>query len=277
LQLPEYVARGANAANELRLSRELGIEPIADLWQLIRDTDAADLAFSPFGADGPDGVYYWNGESGLIVINNDKEPLTRQRFTAAHELGHHLLHRKGGSSMVIAESDLQAHSPQKSIEEKEADAFAGHLLAPTEAMLRAFGGRSRSTIAAEDVVDLMHRFGTTFKMTVYRLHNSERITAADRDRILAEGEGRVNAMIAARGYDHGEARPAALPPDYMQKALRMHAQGAIDLARLAGLLRMSKQEASELVARAAGPERSEPPPDPLMAEIEEVFGEAESE
>lgn len=275
--LPEYVARGANAANELRLSRELGIEPIADLWQLIRDTDLVDLAFSPFQADGPDGVYHWNGESALIVINGDKEPLARQRFTAAHELGHHLLHRESGRSLIIAEGDLQAPSPEKSTEEREADAFAGHLLAPTEAMLRAFAGRPRSEISAEEVVDLAHRFGTTFRVTVYRLHNSGRIAAADRDRILADGDGRVNAIIAAKGYDHREGHPAPLPPGYMQKVLMMHAQGAIDLARLAELLRISEDEAGELVARALGAEgRPEPAPDPLAAEIEEAFGEAES-
>jgi hypothetical protein len=51
---PAY-ERGARAAAELRLELNLGIEPIADLWLLIRQR-GVDLAFHDFGSDGPDGL-----------------------------------------------------------------------------------------------------------------------------------------------------------------------------------------------------------------------------
>ena len=286
--LPDYIARGANAANELRLRFDLGLEPISDLWGLIREIEDATLAFHGFGSDGPDGVYYWGGGIGLIVVNSEKEPLARQRFTAAHELGHHMFHREGDESLVIADGDLQARSDEKPIEEKEADAFASYLLAPPEAMKRAFRGKAGSDITPEDVADLMHEFGTTFLMTVFRLHNSERITARDRDRLRSEGAGLVNFIREAKGYDQEEIRAAPLPPEHMLKTLKMYEQGAIELPRLAQLLRMDEERATEYIARAerAGreiePDLPAPaskvedePVDSLAAEIEEAFGEAE--
>lgn len=285
----EQVARGANAAHELRLSLDLGLEPIPDLWSLIREIEDATLVFHGFGRDGPDGIYCWNGRTGLILINEDKEPLARQRFTAAHELGHHLLHREGDRSLVIAEGDLQAASGEKPDEEIEADVFAACLLAPSEAMKRAFPGKTGSDISPEDVADLMHEFGATFSATVFRLHNSGRITASDRDRLRSEGAGRVNYIREAKGHDQAEVRPTPLPPEYRFKVLKMHEQGAIELPRLAELLRMDEEQASDYVARAeqAG-ERSEADQsptgaatgqtaDPLAAEIEEAFGKTEGE
>lgn len=272
---PNYVVRGANAANELRLSLDLGIEPIRDLWNLIREVDLTSLAFHGFGGDGPDGVYYWNGEMGLIVINSDKEPLAQQRFTAAHELGHHLLHRKGRETLVIGETDLQA--PVSDIQEKEANAFAGYLMAPTKAMSKAFKGKSAPDISAEDIADLMHEFGTTFTTTVSRLHDSGRITASDRDRLLDEAGSRVNFILTAKGYAAEELRPTSLPPKHMLKAVSMYKAGVIDLPRLAELLRMDESEAAKLVSEAEGSnELQSERADPLGSAIEEVFGEAES-
>jgi len=273
MALPDYVVRGSNAANELRLSLDLGLEPLKDLWGLVRGIDDAALAFHGFGRDGPDGVYHWNGTRGLIVVNRDKLPIARQRFTAAHELGHHLLHREGKASLVIPEGDLQAPSKGKHRIEKEADAFAGYLLAPTQAMARAFSGKPSSQVSAEDIADLMHEFGTTFQMTVYRLHNSGRIKASDRDRILADGNGRVNAILSAKGFDREEFPSGFLPPDYMLKAVGMYEGGAIELPALARLLRTDETEAAKLVGRGQAPEGDvEPALDGLDAEIDRAFG-----
>jgi Zn-dependent peptidase ImmA (M78 family) len=254
----------------------LGFEPIADLWKLIREIELATLAFHGFGGDGPDGVYYWDGISGLIVVNSDKEPLVRQRFTAAHELGHHVLHRDGDAPIVIAEGDLQARADEKPIEEKEADVFAGHLLAPTEAMARAFDGKPASEISPEDVADLMHEFGTTFQTTVFRLHNSGRIIAKDRNRLFEEGGGRVNFILAAKGYDQGEIRPLHLPPEHTYNVVKMFESGVIDMPRLAELLRMDESQAAEFIANAERSEAQDEKADSLDAAFEEVFGEAES-
>jgi Zn-dependent peptidase ImmA (M78 family) len=246
--LPEHIVRGAHAADELRLELGLGVQPISDLWQLIREL-GIDLAFHGFGSDKGDGIYFWDGSRGLVVVNSDREPLERQRFTAAHELGHHRLHRREGEPLVVAEGDLMAGG-SKPVEEKEADAFAAYLLAPTEAMRSALPEKERHNLCAEDIVDLMRTYGTTYQTTVYRLHNSGRIYAPDRDRLLHESAGQVNVIREIKGFDKEELSPGnQLPPEYVLTALRMHHAGVVDLERLATLLRVPEEQAEELAAK----------------------------
>lgn len=242
---PEFVVRGAHAADELRLALGLGNDPIKDLWVLIRD-QAIDLAFHPFGPDGPDGAYRFDGRDAIIVVNSDKTPLARQRYTAAHELGHHLLHREDGKPLQAADANIEGSTTE--IVEKEANAFAGYFLAPTEAMRRAFPGKATEDISVEDIVDLAHQFGTTYRTTIYRLHNSERFFAPVRDRLLNDGAGEIEFLRSLKGYDREDMPPGtALPPHYVLSLARMHAAGTIDDERLATLLRTDVETAVGLV------------------------------
>lgn len=58
-----------------------------------------------------------------VVVVKKQDSENRQSFTLMHELGHLLLHK---SSSIDDEQDLQSHHGH----EKEANAFAGHLLVP---------------------------------------------------------------------------------------------------------------------------------------------------
>ena len=74
------------------------------------------------------------GESGKIyvihgsplVIVNEKEPVSRIRYTIAHELGHFLLGHLGND----IENLNREYKNIKPIQESEADSFAARLLAP---------------------------------------------------------------------------------------------------------------------------------------------------
>lgn len=242
---PEFVVRGAHAADELRLALGIGIGPVNDLWALIRG-QGIDLAFHPFGSTGPDGAYRFDGRDAVIVVNSDKTPLARQRYTAAHELGHHLLHREDGKPLQAADANIEG-STNETVE-KEANAFAGYFLAPTEAMRRAFPGKATDDVSVEDIVDLAHQFGTTYRTTIYRLHNSERFFAPARDRLLNDGAGEIEYLRCLKGYDREDMPPGtALPPHYVLTLARMHATGTIDDERLATLLRTDVERALELV------------------------------
>jgi Zn-dependent peptidase ImmA (M78 family) len=229
------VLRGIVAAQNLRLERELGVEPITDLWEFIRGLEL-DLAFHDFGPDGADGVYLWNGTRALIVVNTGSGDVAKQRFTAAHELGHHILHG-GQSGQPFEIVDANVFSSENDFE-REANAFASRLLAPEAAMRASFPGKDRGEITAEDVADLMHRFGTSFQTTVYQLHNSGRIYAEDRDRLLDEAAGRVRWIMRAKGYDREALAPGEeLPSWYVVEVLDMCRAGSVELDRAAELLR----------------------------------------
>lgn len=239
------VLRGIAAAQDLRLEHGLGTEPITELWDFIRGLDI-DLAFHDFGPDGADGLYHWNGRRPLIVVNTGAGDLARHRFTAAHEVGHHVLHG-GQPDKPLDVVDVNVYASENE-SEREANAFAARLLMPDAAMRAAFAGKDRAEIAAEDVADLMHRFGTSFQTTVFALHNAGRIRAEDRDRLLEKGHGRVHWIMRVKGYDREALAPGeALPTWYVLRVLEMCRRATIDAQRAAELLRRPVSEVEELL------------------------------
>lgn len=94
------------------------------------------------GEEGSDGKSAIIAGQPLILVNRNK-PVPRQRFTAAHELGHIMLGHVG--------EGMPAHrgmSPEDEAMEQEANVFASRLLAPA-CVLWGCGVRS-----AEDIVKL---------------------------------------------------------------------------------------------------------------------------
>ena len=98
------------------------------------------------------GFFFTSGGSDLAFIKSN-DILTRRRFTAAHELGHAVLH---GDSMgeFIADADIAEADEAETQREREANAFAAELLMPEEVCrLRAeelkkqYGACPRSVLA----------------------------------------------------------------------------------------------------------------------------------
>lgn len=82
------------------------------------------ITFSNF--DKLEGLLLFDKEKESVVSINLSRPVTRQRFTAAHELGHIILHAE-----VKEDGFLCPIYGAKSPIEKEADDFASNLLMPT--------------------------------------------------------------------------------------------------------------------------------------------------
>ena len=83
-----------------------------------------------FRAFKGDGFCVQNGERAIIVINSDS-PLTRQRFTLAHEIGHLLLDIPSVFGETIQETQLS-----NSEEERRVNGIAGQILLPLEVARR---------------------------------------------------------------------------------------------------------------------------------------------
>lgn len=83
-------------------------------------------------ADKLAGFLFWSMDIGLAFVNAD-DILPRRRFTAAHELGHAVLHRDR-MGRFTADTDatlLEADAAADPIE-REANRFAAELLMPEE-------------------------------------------------------------------------------------------------------------------------------------------------
>ena len=94
------------------------------------------------GEEGSDGESAIIAGQPLILVNRNK-PVPRQRFTAAHELGHIMLGHVGEGRPAH-----RGASPEDEVMEQEANVFASRLLAPA-CVLWGCGVRS-----AEDIMEL---------------------------------------------------------------------------------------------------------------------------
>jgi Zn-dependent peptidase ImmA (M78 family) len=254
---------GTRAAQALRLEEDLGFAPI-NIWDVVRRR-GCNVARHPFGEGRGDGLYRWDEKTrqGLVVVNASERP-AKQRFTAAHELGHHEMHRFSSGDVEFADRDVYAKGGDPV--EQAANAFAGYLLAPDEALRRELGDKRQKDLTPLDVVELMRKFGLSYESTVYRLNNAGVISATSRDRLLDEGRGQIERLVAEIGYDEDASLPAG--EDYEKlvaaRALALYRDAAISAAVLAEALNITPEEAQR-VAAERGFARSE---DSLFDEAE---------
>jgi Zn-dependent peptidase ImmA (M78 family) len=243
-QQPVHV-RGIHAAQALRHREQLGFEPV-DIWQVLERLNVP-VAIRDFGSESGDGLYLWEHGEPFIVINESSRP-SRQRFTAAHELGHHEMHRFEADRLVFADQDIFNSDDDREI---EANAFAAYFLAPDEGMRQRLGEHTGESITQDMVVELMGVFGVSYEAMTYRLLNAQLVNHAQRSALMD------NPMIEQRmrraGIDEetNSKLPAHLPRAHINAALRLYEDHVVTPDRLAELLDMPPAEAIAF-ARARG-------------------------
>lgn len=103
------------------------------------------------------------------VVINALHPPTRQRFTAAHELGHYIYHRSllgagvGDTRAYRAANSPLPNSAVLPVHERQANSFAANLLMPRAALSQLSAG-DRTKVAA-----LAERFGVSQEAMRIRL------------------------------------------------------------------------------------------------------------
>src|SRR3954453_20787803 len=91
-----HVRDAIAAARTARADYGLGLEgPVHDLLVVVEDTADLPVAILPLGT-GVAGAYLVRRGEAFVFLNGS-EDVARQRFTLAHELGHH---RLGHASVV---------------------------------------------------------------------------------------------------------------------------------------------------------------------------------
>jgi len=140
---------------------DLPIDPIALAEQL-----GIRVGYSSTLGEGVSGVIVKNenDEHPRIYLNSRDAPV-RQRFTAAHEIGHHFSRTyEDGSKYGFVDSRDDLASSGKDPNERWANQFAAELLMPAFAVRKFFGdGLSESRLARE--------FGVSEQAMHYRLVN----------------------------------------------------------------------------------------------------------
>lgn len=109
-----------------------------------------------------EGIYLVpEDESDIAVVGiNYKRPITRQRFTAAHELCHHLKDRRNETCPINSKNAI----------EKYVEQFAAELLMPRK-LFRAVAMEyaKNEKVTLDDALQIADRFGVSFQSCAFRL------------------------------------------------------------------------------------------------------------
>lgn len=148
-------ARAARAA--LGLTEH---EPVRDICGLL---DSAGVKVFPLSvaSDGFFGLSVGLSDGGPAVVVNTWERISVERwiFSAAHELGHLLLHLGDYGQAVEEEDDVH---------EREADAFAAELLMPDAVFRREWNETYGLSLVAR-VIKVKRIFRVSYRTVLYRL------------------------------------------------------------------------------------------------------------
>lgn len=138
--------------------------PIHDICGLFDDAGIKLYTIS-YASDDFFGLSIAKEDGGPAIVVNTWERISIERriFSAAHELGHLMLHQNAYNVNETKENK---------VEEKEADLFAGHFLMPDEGFRQAWKGAS-GLYWLDRVFKVKHLFHVSYKTVLFRLieHN----------------------------------------------------------------------------------------------------------
>lgn len=128
-------------------------------FELLKEENVV-ITYSDF--DKLEGLLLYDKNLSLVSINVNR-PITRQRFTAAHELGHILLHSEINSNNFLCPT-----YGVKSDVEKEADSFASYLLMPTDELNRQVDLKQdeNGKVGFDECLLIAEYFGVSFESCV---------------------------------------------------------------------------------------------------------------
>jgi Zn-dependent peptidase ImmA (M78 family)/transcriptional regulator with XRE-family HTH domain len=170
------VDQGKRLAGQVRRALGLGDGPLARFPELLEERFRLDVDLSPL-PEAVDGLCVSVGDRTLVLVGSSK-PSSRQRFTLAHELAHHLVDDL--DPLYVDERGART----RSVAEMRANAFAAHLLMPESGVRRAIEGMDDD---AERAVRVALTFGTSVSAAAYQLGNLGLLPDTVRDRLAAAG------------------------------------------------------------------------------------------
>jgi len=151
-------------ACNLRTYWNAGFGPISNVVRLM-EKNGVIITRLPFGDLKVDACSYWsNNERPILLLSSDKKCAVRNRFDAAHELGHLLLHKSVRPELNFDKNFM------KSLE-IEANRFAGAFLLP----YKSFPNEFMST-SLRHLVSLKECWKVSIGAIIYRCHDLSILT-----------------------------------------------------------------------------------------------------
>jgi len=153
-------------ASELHADLDIDLTRPIDVFDAVKELGIV-LAFAPLG--NVSGVYLPGPQSPGIMLHQG-HPLTRQRYSAAHELGHHAFDHALEVDLDSGIDLQRATTEGWPAHEKEAEAFAAWFLMPRKLLRSGLNhlGLERPR-SAYDVYALSLWLGTSYTATARQL------------------------------------------------------------------------------------------------------------
>lgn len=271
LEIPEAV----EAARALRRELDLrGEDPLPCVMRVAEDHLGLDVTLAPLPKEW--SGFYLPLQRGLIVVNTT-HAVVRQRFTIAHELGHHVLgHGPAPRVLPLVETPTAVEAPvgesggeagsgdgppaaavpvperprrSRDPREKAANAFAAELLCPATAARgfvarhAAAGSDGTTPIDFDLVVRLSCAYGISAWAVLMRLGTAE---------LLDDGPARDALQARIDAQEH--------VPRYRELGLTAHADELEMLHRAGSRPRLTDGVNAEFLLAVVDPDR---PPDRL--------------
>ena len=254
---PEGPGRAQAAAERVREQLHLDDDPIFDISGLLEDKVGIKVLWLEIASDGFFGLSVAEDGSGpAIVVNSwDRISVERQIFTAAHELGHLLLHRDEFNPDEVAE-DIDA--------EREADVFAAHLLMPEPRFTKEWQ-EVRGLSLFDAVMKVKRIFRVSYRTVLHRLeeHGLKDVWP----RFMAQAKGRLGRALTRtdepaplspaargtaapeplRGREPFELAPSDFDPDRRMRLIRRALdERRMSLSRAAEILGLDLRKMRDL-------------------------------
>jgi Zn-dependent peptidase ImmA (M78 family)/DNA-binding XRE family transcriptional regulator len=237
-------------AEEVRSHLRLALSPIPDL-DAVCDMLGIAVVRLPLGEDlevAPSGVFFAHPTVGFSIVVNLQMTPGRRRFTLAHELAHALFDSD--------EAPFVVSGIGRDARERFADAFAGELLMPSEAIRRLIEdeGIGRRITDVEDVVHIQRYFKVSYATALVRLRQARLIGEAEfeefrqvRPVLLAEQLG-YDSETEEYFQDPDRWRLGRYPPRFLRMLRSALRTGKLSVPTAASITELTHDEIEELVA-----------------------------
>lgn len=149
------------AAGAVRKRLDLGDQPVRDVTRLLEDQAGVKMASLEVASDAFFGLSIARDGFGPAIAVNTWERISVERwiFSAAHELGHLVLHADEFNSDESIE-DAQS--------ERDANTFASHFLLPDALFVEEWNGATGLDLW-QRVMKVKSVFGVSYKTVLYRI------------------------------------------------------------------------------------------------------------
>ena len=219
---------------------EIGLPPDRPIKHVIHAMESAGVLViglpRPFASG--DGFCVWaldgsRGRRPVVVLSADR-PADRVRFSAAHELGHLVMHQPLPASREI---------------DAEADRFAGALLLPRDAMRNEVA----RPVTLETFLNIKLKWGVSVQAAVMRAYHLELITQRKHQALFRR--------LSARGWRTHEPMSTSVPLE-RPRAFRQIAElvfgRRLDYSKIAAEVRYPEGFLRKLFEAHAGMDRPRP-------------------